>query len=81
MAAPQTLKDTLLRLLDETYETDSVRIDRCVVVAPEFVYYGEDAPPEALPTEKIYKVIVDAADRENIRIRIRPVGAPVVWPF
>lgn len=81
MPAPDSIKTELLRLLDEAYDNDGVAIGRVVSSEAPFVFYGDGAQPETLPTEQTYKLVVDASERENIRIRIRPATAPLVWPF
>lgn len=79
MPAPQALKDEVLRLLDEAYETDATATSRVSVVADEFVPYDET--DVSAISEKQYKTVVDCTDPEHIRIRIRPVTLPLAWPF
>lgn len=81
MPAPESLKIELLRLLDEAYDADGVAISRITLTDAPFLYYGNDAPLETLPEEFPYKIAVDASDKETIRIRIRPLSDPWVWPY
>lgn len=79
MAAPQALKDEMLRLLDEAYDGDGVAISRVEVSSATFLYYGEGEAPE-MPLVATYKLTVDASAPQEVRIRIRVRSMPLVWP-
>lgn len=79
MSAPQELKDALLRLLDEAYDSDSAVIDRVEVVSGSFAFYGDGEPPE-MPPSIVYKIVADASAPNEIVLRLRTRVGPVAWP-
>lgn len=78
MSAPQALKDELLRLLDEAYDSDGTAISRVEISGGLFLSYEEEA--SELPAAATYKVVVDATAPQEIVIRLRVRSTPLVWP-
>lgn len=79
MSAPQALKDALLRLLDEAYETDSATFERVVLTLDQDAILYEEGVE--LPSQATYKVSVDATDGRTIVMRIAVRNpTPSVWP-
>lgn len=77
MSAPQALKDELLRLLDEAYDSDGTAISRVEIASTTFLPYEEGAE---IPAAATYKVVVDATAPQEIVIRLRVRSTPLVWP-